>query len=128
MSEPAVEASNGIRLLAVADLDESGVTTVETPHGRLAVGISKGRPFAVSDRCRHLFASLGKGRVAEDGCLECPWHKARYDPLGGGMVRGPQGAAFRPVRGAVRGYVNSVGKLKRYPVEERDGVLYLTAR
>jgi 3-phenylpropionate/trans-cinnamate dioxygenase ferredoxin subunit len=124
----ASTAGEGLRLVAVAELGDSGVTTVATPHGRLAVGISNGRPFAVSDRCRHLFASLGKGRVAEDGCLECPLHRARYEPATGRMVRGPQGAVFAPTRSAVRGYVNRVGKLKRYPVEERDGVLYLTAR
>jgi 3-phenylpropionate/trans-cinnamate dioxygenase ferredoxin subunit len=120
------ETGNDLRLVAVSDLGVTGVTTVATPYGRLAVGISKGRPFAVSDRCRHLFASLGKGRVAEDGCLECPLHAARYEPDTGRMVRGPQGALFAPARSAVRGYVNRIGKLKRYPVVERDGVLYLT--
>jgi hypothetical protein len=42
----------------------------KTPHGALAVGISAGKPFAVSNRCRHLFAPLGKGRVTDDGCAE----------------------------------------------------------
>jgi nitrite reductase/ring-hydroxylating ferredoxin subunit len=50
------------RLVAVDDLDASQVAVVEkTRHGALAVGISAGKPFAVSNRCRHLFASLGKG-------------------------------------------------------------------
>jgi len=112
------------RLISVAELGESGVARVETRHGRLAVGIAAGRPFAVSDRCRHLFASLGEGHLAEDGCLECPWHKARYDVASGRMTRGPQGAAFLAVRGLVRAYTNAGFKLKRYPVVERDGVLY----
>ena len=61
------------RLVAVDDLGVSQVVVVEeTPHGALAVGVSAGKPFAVSNRCRHLFASLGKGRVADDGCLQCP--------------------------------------------------------
>ena len=65
------------RLVAVDDLGASQVVVVETtPHGALAVGISAGRPFAVSNRCRHLFASLGKGHVTDDGRLECPWHAA----------------------------------------------------
>jgi 3-phenylpropionate/trans-cinnamate dioxygenase ferredoxin component len=67
------------RLVGVEDLGDGQVTVVETQHGTLAVGLSGGEPFAVSNRCRHLFASLGQGRVAEDGCLECPWHAARYD-------------------------------------------------
>jgi len=62
------------RLVDVNDLDERQVTVVQTPNGTLAVGISQGEPFAVSNRCRHLLASLGKGHVAEDGCLQCPWH------------------------------------------------------
>ena len=61
------------RLVAVDDLGASRVVVVEqTPHGALAVGMSAGKPFAVSNLCRHLFASLGKGRVTDDGCLQCP--------------------------------------------------------
>lgn len=113
------------RLVAVDELGESQVTVVEaTPHGALAVGISDGEPFAVSNRCRHLFASLGEGRVAEDGCLECPWHGARYEVGSGRMVRGPQGA-FRPLAGAVRKTTGAVA-LKTHPVEIRDGAIWLT--
>jgi nitrite reductase/ring-hydroxylating ferredoxin subunit len=90
------------RLIAVAELGDSQVAVVEeTPHGVLAVGISVGKPFAVSNRCRHLFASLGKGRVTGEGCLECPSHAALYDVGTGEMVRGPQGA-FKPLAGAVK--------------------------
>jgi nitrite reductase/ring-hydroxylating ferredoxin subunit len=78
------------RLVAVDDLGTSQVAVVDTtPHGALAVGISAGKPFAVSNRCRHLFASLGKGHVTDDGCLQCPWHAARYDVATGEMVRVP---------------------------------------
>ena len=65
------------RLVAVAELGDSQVAVVEeTPHGTLAVGMSAGKPFAVSNRCRHLFASLGEGQVTDEGCLQCPWHAA----------------------------------------------------
>ena len=88
--------------MAVDDLGTSHVAVVEdTPQGALAVGISNGKPFAVSNRCRHLFASLGKGLVTDDGLLECPSHSARYDVGTGAMVRGPQ-RAFKPLAGAVR--------------------------
>lgn len=112
------------RLIAVEDLDERGVAVVETPHGALAVGISDGEPFAVSNRCRHLFAPLGKGRV-DDGCIECPWHKARYDVRTGKMTRGPQGA-FRPLAGAVKA-TTGARALTVYPVQLRDGAIWLTA-
>ena len=112
------------RLVAVDDLGASQVAVVdETPHGALAVGISAGRPFAVSNRCRHLFASLGKGHLTDDGCLECPWHGARYDVGTGKMVRGPQGA-FKPLAGAVKATTGAM-RLKTFPVEVRDGAIWL---
>ena len=112
------------RLIAVEDLGASQVAVVEeTAHGALAVGISAGKPFAVSNRCRHLFASLGKGRVTEDGCLQCPWHAALYDIVTGKMVRGPQGA-FKPLAGAVKATAGA-RSLKTFPVEVRDGAIWL---
>lgn len=115
--------STPVRLVTVDDLDESQVTVVESEHGKLAVGLSDGTPFAVSNRCRHLLASLGAGKVVEDGCLECPWHAARFDVKTGKMVRGPQGA-FKPISGAVKGTLGA-RPLKTYPVELRDGAIWL---
>lgn len=114
------------RLVAVDDLGESQVVVVQdTPHGTLAVGISDGKPFAVSNKCRHLFASLGKGKVDKDGCLECPSHRALYDVQSGKMVRGPQGA-FKPLAGAVKSTAGA-RRLKTYPVELRDDAIWLVA-
>jgi nitrite reductase/ring-hydroxylating ferredoxin subunit len=89
----------------------------------MAVGISAGKPFAVSNRCRHLFASLGEGHVTEDGCLECPWHASRYDVSSGKMVRGPQGA-FKPLAGVVKATTGAI-PLKTFPVELRDDAIWL---
>jgi len=115
---------SGTRLVAVDDLDASHVTVVETTaHGALAVGVSAGKPFAVSNRCRHLFASLGKGHVTDDGCLQCPWHAALYDVSTGAMLRGPQGA-FKPLAGAVKA-TTGARSLKTFPVEVRDGAIWL---
>jgi nitrite reductase/ring-hydroxylating ferredoxin subunit len=85
--------------------------------------MSAGKPFATSNRCRHLFASLGNGRVTSEGCLECPWHHALYDVTSGKMVRGPQGA-FKPLAGAVKA-TTGAHALKRFPVEVRDGAIWL---
>ena len=121
MSTPEQSA---VRLIAVEDLGSSQVAVVEeTPHGALAVGISAGNPFAVSNRCRHLFASLGNGHVTEEGCLQCPWHAALYDVDTGKMVRGPQGA-FKPLAGAVRATAGARA-LKTFPVEVRDDAIWL---
>lgn len=121
MSTPRGSA---VRLVAVDDLGDSQVTVVEqTPHGAMAVGLRAGTPFAVSNRCRHLFASLGEGTVTADGCLQCPWHGAQYDVETGKMVRGPQGA-FKPLAGAIKATAGTVA-LKRFPVELRDGAIWL---
>jgi 3-phenylpropionate/trans-cinnamate dioxygenase ferredoxin component len=113
------------RLIAVDDLGASRVAVVDkSTHGALAVGISRGKPFAVSNRCRHLFASLGNGHVTDDGCLQCPWHAARYNVATGKMVRGPQGA-FKPLAGAVLA-TTGARALKTFPVEVRDGAIWLT--
>lgn len=113
------------KLVALDQLGASQVAVVDdTPHGALAVGMSGGSPFAVSNRCRHLFASLGKGHVADDGCLECPWHAARYDVTNGKMTRGPQGA-FKPISNPVKATLGARA-LKTYPVEVRDGAIWLT--
>jgi len=113
------------RLLAVTDLDERRVAVVEDPElGALAVGLSDGTPFATSNRCRHLGASLGKGCVAKDGTLECPSHHARYDVGTGRMTRGP-GGVFRPLGGVVQQTTGRIA-LSTYPVELRDGEIWLT--
>ena len=115
---------SGTLLATVADLGDSQVTVVEqTPRGTLAVGMSGGKPFAVSNRCRHLFASLGEGHVTAEGCLECPWHASLFDVSNGKMVRGPQGA-FKPLAGVVKATTGAI-PLKRYPVELRDGAIWL---
>jgi 3-phenylpropionate/trans-cinnamate dioxygenase ferredoxin subunit len=124
MAKTAVKtAITPIRLIGVNELDERQVTAVETPYGTLAVGISQGTPFAVSNRCRHLLAPLGKGRVTEDGCLECPWHAARFDVGTGKMTLGPQGV-FKPWGGVVKGTTGS-RPLKTFPVVVRDGAIWL---
>jgi 3-phenylpropionate/trans-cinnamate dioxygenase ferredoxin component len=105
--------------VTVDDLGASQVLVVEqTPHGALAVGMSAGKPFAVSNRCRHLFVSLGKGRVTDDGCLQYPRHAALYDVGTGAMVRGPQGV-FTPLAGAVKA-TTGARPLKTFRVEVRD--------
>ena len=69
------------------------------------------------------FPPLGKGRVSDDGCLQCPWHGALYDVGTGAMVRGPQGA-FKPLAGAVKA-TTGARSLKTFPVEVRDGAIWL---
>lgn len=119
-------SAQGTKLVALTDLGPSGVTVVaDTPHGDLAVGLSDGKPFAVSNRCRHVFGPLGKGEVDGAGHLDCPWHHATYDVRSGAMVRGPQGI-FKPMASPIKATLGA-RKLKTYDVEIHDGVIYLTS-
>jgi nitrite reductase/ring-hydroxylating ferredoxin subunit len=121
--------ADGRRLVAVDGLGARGVVEVRTEtHGVLAVGITPdGTPFAVSNLCRHQFAKLGRGRVTDQGCLECPWHRADYDVKTGAMKSGPKGRVFgfKPYSAAIKAFGN-VAKLRRFDVEVRDGAIWLT--
>jgi 3-phenylpropionate/trans-cinnamate dioxygenase ferredoxin subunit len=44
--------------------------------------------FAIEDRCPHRDFPLSGGDVV-NGCLECPWHGARFDVRTGHCVSGP---------------------------------------
>ncbi len=117
----------GDRLVPVDALPPSGVAEVETAeHGTLAVGMVDGVPFAVSNVCRHQFAKLGQGQVRK-GCLECPWHRARYDVRTGVMTSGPKGRifGFPPYSKFIQSYTNGVAKLRTFPVEVREGAIWL---
>ena len=58
-----------------------------------------GQYFAVTRRCRHLYADLAGGRIDREGCLVCPWHGSKYDVSTGRMVRGPQCSDRNSLRG-----------------------------
>jgi 3-phenylpropionate/trans-cinnamate dioxygenase ferredoxin subunit len=122
--------ADGRRLVPVDRLDERRVVEVRTAdHGVLAVGITPdGTPFAVSNVCRHQFAKLGRGRVTDQGCLECPWHRADYDVTTGAMLSGPKGRVFgfKPYSAAIKAF-GSIAKLHTFDVEIRDGAIWLTA-
>ena len=94
--------------------------------GRWAVGNAGGRYFAVSRRCRHLFADLANGRIDKDGCLVCPWHGSKYDVDTGRMVRGPQGV-FAKIPGLDPAYIalTRILPLRRGSVSERNGKVYV---
>jgi nitrite reductase/ring-hydroxylating ferredoxin subunit len=120
--------AQGRRLVDVDRLDERRVIEVDTQeHGVLAVGMTPdGTPFATSNLCRHQFAKLGRGRVTDDGCLQCPWHRADYDVKSGAMKNGPKGRifGFKPYSSMIKLFGN-VAKLRTFDVEVRNGAIWL---
>ncbi len=111
-----------IEVCAVADLPPKTVKG----KGGWAVGNTGEQTFALSRRCRHLYADLGNGSIDKNGCLVCPWHGSKYEPSTGRMVRGPQGI-FAKIPGLSQAFMalTKVVPLRRGTVEERDGTLYV---
>lgn len=82
--------------------------------------------FAVSRRCRHLYADLAGGSIDDANCLVCPWHGAKYNVKTGRMVRGPQGIFAKiPGLGIAFRALTLVLPLRRGRVVERDGIVYV---
>lgn len=108
---------------AVADLTPGRVTGA----GPFAVGNAGGELFAVTRRCRHLRADLANGSIdADDGCLVCPWHGAKYEVSSGRMTRGPQGVFARvPGLGTMFQLLTRVMPLGRGELSRRDGRVYV---
>ena len=94
--------------------------------GDYAVGNSQGELFAVSRRCRHLFADLADGDIDEDGCLVCPWHQSKYDVTTGRMVQGPQGIFAKvPLLGASFKILTRIVPLRRGKVTKKNRRVYV---
>jgi nitrite reductase/ring-hydroxylating ferredoxin subunit len=82
--------------------------------------------FAVSRRCRHLYADLANGSIDDANCLVCPWHGAKCNVKTGRMVRGPQGIFAKvPGLGIAFRALTLVLPLRRGRVIERDGIVYV---
>jgi nitrite reductase/ring-hydroxylating ferredoxin subunit len=94
--------------------------------GRYAVGNADDELFAVTRRCRHLFADLADGSIDQDGCLVCPWHGSKYNVETGRMVRGPQGVYAKvPGLGIAYKALTLVLPLGRGKVVEHDERLFV---
>jgi nitrite reductase/ring-hydroxylating ferredoxin subunit/uncharacterized membrane protein len=84
------EPSRDHPVLGIADGLPYAVVAATSP-GRAPAG----PPHVMESRCSHRGGPLHDGKVV-DGCLECPWHGARFD-LGTGAVRRGPAAAAQPV-------------------------------
>jgi len=94
--------------------------------GPWAVGNADGKYFAVTRRCRHLYADLADGTIDDDGCLTCPWHGSKYSVTSGRMVLGPQGGYAKiPGLGVAYKIITRILPLRRGRVVRRDDVIYV---
>lgn len=72
-----------------------------------------GSAVAIGNRCPHRFAPLHKGKLVGD-VIQCPYHGLQFDS-NGACVHNPHGD----------GKIPKAAQVKRYPLEERHGVLWL---
>ncbi len=98
--------------MEVCPLDELGPGETKTVYldGKM-VGLFnvRGELFALSNRCSHARGPLSEGEVDAEACtVVCPWHYGRFDLRSGQALDGV-------VRKAV----------PTYPIEVRDGVIYV---
>lgn len=96
-----------VKSLSIQGMPEN--KPMETVVEDKAVGIilRQGQVYAFAATCPHAGASLCEGWVDPQGRIVCPMHKYRFDPANGRNTSG-------------EGY-----KLKTYPVEIRDGEIYI---
>jgi 3-phenylpropionate/trans-cinnamate dioxygenase ferredoxin subunit len=101
--------SRSVRLCSTAEVSKGSVVAIEVGNVPLAVvHCDDGSFHAVYDECSHAQIALSEGEV--DGCtLECWLHGSRFD-LRTGEPSGLPATEPVPV----------------YPVEVRDGDLYVT--
>lgn len=84
---PPAAAAPAARL---ADLPPGTLLAVRLPDGRAAcLANVDGTVHAVHDSCTHQAFPMSAGEVTRDGCLECAWHGARFDPSTGAPRGGP---------------------------------------
>lgn len=78
--------------------------------------------YATQANCTHLFWSLKKGEIIDDRCVQCPFHHAHFNIRTGEVEQW----AVRPPGVQLLNGLRSEKALQTWPVEEKDGQLYLS--
>ncbi|GAB3866149.1 FAD-dependent oxidoreductase [Hymenobacter segetis] len=96
--------------LALADLADGAMTTGHA-HGEAVLLARRGDElFAITAKCSHLGALLGKG-LLDGETVRCPWHHACFSLRTGEALRAP-----------------ALDPLPCWTVEQRDGRAYVTGK
>lgn len=77
--------------------------------------------YATQAKCSHLFAPLAKGKVLDDRCVQCPFHRARFDIRSGEVL---EWATFPPGVQLLNP-LRQEKSLQTWPVHEEAGKLYI---
>lgn len=101
------EAANFVKVASEQDIQDGTVRVVEAAGRKVALCKWEGQFYAIDDRCTHDNGPLGEGELI-DGEVECPRHGARFDIKTGQAMCLP-----------------AVGKVSTYPVEIRNGEIWL---
>lgn len=100
--------SGPVAVAAVGDVPDHGMVPVSVGRRPVLLCRFGDDVFAVGAACTHQGAPLAEGRL--DGALvRCPWHGALFD-----------------VRTGARVNVPTCADLRTYPVEVRDGTVWVT--
>ena len=108
-------------LCASSDIPEGKSKAMQAGDTKLVVYHLSDGFYATQARCTHVFASLSKGKILDDKCVQCPLHRARFDIRTGEVE---EWANFPPgvqLLNAVRGEKN----LQTWPVSEENGQLFV---
>lgn len=95
------------RAAGLADVPEGRIRSVELGGALIALCNVGGEICALSDICTHDGAPLDQGELS-GSTIVCPRHGARFDARNGRVLSPP-----------------ATRKLKVYPVELRDGEIYV---
>ena len=93
--------------VTASQLEELKMQEVEVGQKKVGLIKKEGSIYAFAATCPHQSASLCEGWIDAQGRIVCPLHSYRFDPANGRNTSG-------------EGY-----KLKTYPLEIRDGYIYI---
>jgi len=101
--------SNYVKVADIKDVIEGTPKAVKVEGRSIALFQHQGNIYATDNQCPHMGYPLTRGRV-RNGVLTCDWHGWSYDMKGGGCFTG------------------GCDDLDTFPVEVRDGAIYLDVR
>lgn len=110
-----------VPICASADIPEGRTRRFQVGDEKILIHHLSDGFYATQANCTHLFWPLKNGEIIEDRCIQCPFHHARFDIRTGEVEQW----AVRPPGIQLLNGVRSEKALQTWPVDERDGQLYV---